>query len=123
MNRTASRLGLLAVSGALIAAASSVLTAAPAHATPAEYINALDVNGITYDKPSTAIEFGKLACARFDRKIPPVNVVAQFVHAGLSDYDASGVVVSAAHYLCPQHVDKLPSPKAQAPAQAGGVRA
>ncbi|WP_396902790.1 DUF732 domain-containing protein [Mycolicibacterium sp.] len=121
MNRTVSRLGLLAVSGWLIAAASTVV-APPANATPAEYINALDVNGITYDSPNTAIEFGKLACSKFDRKIPPVNVVAQFVHAGLSDYNASGVVVSAAHYLCPQHVDKLPSPKAQAPAQTG-VRA
>lgn len=121
MDRTISRAGLLATFGALTAAA--VISAPNADAAPnrSAYIKALDVNGVTYQTEQIAVEFGELACTKMTSSIPPRNVLAQFVYAGVTEFDASIIVVAAAKFLCPENEAKLPPAKPSAP--KGGVAA
>ncbi|MFZ0716475.1 DUF732 domain-containing protein [Mycobacterium sp.] len=96
---------------AVLAIASSLGAAIPAHADPnvdASFVDALNKAGITSDDSRSAISAGKTACELMGQGKPQIDVVALVAqqNPAISTTRAAQFTAIAASAYCPQYLHR-----------------
>jgi len=94
---------VLATVGILLALVVGV--AAPAQATPGQYVTFVraQVDDGWGNSRYQIIKFGKAICKGMDSGITPMSIGEMMMDEGFSSNDAAAYVVGAAYFLCPRH--------------------
>ena len=100
---------------ALLGIAAALGVAAPAHADPtgdakldANFLDALQRAGVTFNNGASAVNAAKAACAMMNQGQPELGVIHSVTeqNPGISTTSAAKFTAIAASAYCPQHLQR-----------------